>query len=103
MSKNELENVENFSIYNEFGMILFPGYTDLTYVNLDESINIDFKLITVYQNSKVPKVGQKLNKQAILSFYQFYIDEDILQNDKEFSDYIVMLEDNARKSNVNYI
>ena len=100
MSLNELEKVENFSIFNEYGKIEFQGFTDLTYVNLDISINIDFKLITVYQNCDIPEVGQKLNKPAILHFFQFFVEEEILQNDKDFSNYVQLLEENVKKSNV---
>ena len=102
MSKKELQIIEKFSIANEFGKIEFPGFSDLTFLNLDDIINIDFKFISVYQNCEIPIIGQKLNREAILYFYQFFIDEDYSQNHGEFEKYMEMLEENCRKSNVEY-
>ncbi len=43
MSLEELENVENFKISNEFGSIEFQEAVDLTNVNLAEVVTITIK------------------------------------------------------------
>lgn len=64
-----LMSIEDFTIYNDEGKIHFPGETDLTYVNLDEIVEITAKFIEVYPDeTKKPSVGFKLNRSAILTF-----------------------------------
>lgn len=100
MSKTELEKVENFCISNEYGEVEFPGFTDLTYVNLDEVVHIDYKSISLYHKLERPEIGQKLNRKALLKFFQFFNDKDILENDKEFKIYIESLNRMAESLNV---
>lgn len=45
MSEQELSQVEDFSIENEFGKIIFDGKTDIRGLNLDELINIKSKAV----------------------------------------------------------
>jgi hypothetical protein len=40
MTTMELENVENFTISNEFGSVKFIGKTDLTRVDLQDIVTI---------------------------------------------------------------
>jgi hypothetical protein len=40
MTVKELEKIENFSISNEFGSILWSGATDLTRVDLEDIVTI---------------------------------------------------------------
>ena len=49
MSGDELSQVKDFSIWNEFGRIDFIGETDLTQVDLKRDINITERSIQVYQ------------------------------------------------------
>ena len=70
MTLDELENVENFTIYNDFGKIEFEGMTNLTHLNLDQIITIEENQILVYENEKIefkPQEGQGLNKPAIIT------------------------------------
>jgi hypothetical protein len=101
MKKQELERVENFSISNEYGRIEFPGFTDLTYVNIDEAVNIDYKCISIYNECNIPEEGQKLNRKAILKFYQYFLDQEILENNKELKKIVDRLDKMAESLNVN--
>ena len=47
MSEKQLKSILNFVIYNEFGKINFEGETDLTYVNLDEIVDISENYVTI--------------------------------------------------------
>jgi len=100
MNKQDLERVEDFSISNEYGRIEFPGLTDLTYVNLDEAVNIDFRCISIYNDCLIPEEGQKLNRRAILKFYQYFLDQEILENNKELKKFVDMLDKMAESLNV---
>jgi hypothetical protein len=53
MSLDELENVENFTIYNDYGEIKFEWLTNLSQLNLDQIISIDENKISVYKNEDV--------------------------------------------------
>ena len=44
----EVENVENFSVYNEFGKIEFLGKTDLSYLNLNNIITIKENEVKIF-------------------------------------------------------
>jgi hypothetical protein len=102
MKKQDLERVENFSISNEYGRIEFPGFTDLTYVNLDEAVNIDFRCISIYNDCIIPEEGQKLNRKAILKFYQYFLDQEVLDNNKELKKFVDMLDKMAESLNVKH-
>lgn len=66
-----LTEIENFTIYNEYGKIEFDDFTDITFLNLDELVEISHGVIEVYPDAtKKPKIGNKLNKSATLTFYQ---------------------------------
>ena len=92
-----LSQVEDFQITNSLGTIMWPGKTDLRFVDLDDIINITQFDIEVYNNlptlmkPKVIdnfkfKVGDKLNKNC---FSEFKISYDVLlrewgcQNDND--------------------
>ena len=71
MSLYQLQNVENFKIWNEHGSVEFIDNVDLTDVDLADVVTIVAKYAEVYnddeqhKNTK-PKVGQKLNNPAII-------------------------------------
>ena len=71
MTVKELENVEDFTVSNSFGSIFWPGKTDVTRVNLADIITIIQNNTEVYDDerhgSTKPTVGQKLNKEAIIT------------------------------------
>ena len=84
MKKSELETVENFKIWNEYGSVEYPDQTDLLDVNLDELVVIEDKQAEVYPESveragKKPRVGLKLNKKAIITLLGIDSTEDKLR------------------------
>jgi len=72
MSLKELEEVNNFKVENEHGSVEWPGKTDLTGVDLADTITIRSKEAEVYadEHSK-PAHGQRLNKTAIITLNDF--------------------------------
>jgi hypothetical protein len=65
MSAEELREVDNFEISNDFGKILFFGATDLRGVNLGQQVTIRQGCVEVYEGvDPKPKSGEKLNKKA---------------------------------------
>ena len=104
MTLNELENVENFSIYNEWGRIDFEGVTDLTNLNLDQIVTIENKLINVYQNGEIdfkPKIGKGLNKPAILHLFKCFPSESQKDvTDEQLSLYLASLQKICKEKGV---
>lgn len=83
MSLKELENVEDFTIYNEFGKIVFEELTDLTELNIDQIVNICEREITLYRNGRdkiTPEIGKGLNKPATIYMYKLY-PENVCEDD----------------------
>ncbi|GBE58715.1 nucleoporin autopeptidase [Babesia ovata] len=69
MSDKQLANVMDFQVIREgFGDILWPGYTDVRQLNLDNIVDIAHRKVTLYGNtSRVHPVGEGLNKNAIVT------------------------------------
>lgn len=66
--------MENFTIENEHGRITWEGETDLTQVDLAEVVTISHKAFEVYDDKmilKKPQVGEKLNKEAVVTLFNF--------------------------------
>lgn len=77
MSNEEIENVNNFTIFNNYGTILFPGKTNLKNLNLDEIIDISDRNITVYKfPENKHKIGFGLNKEAIITLNNINFNEN---------------------------
>ena len=77
MSEDELRNVENFTVSNDYGKIEWVGPTDLTEVNIDLWVIIKRDGVEVYPedmfNEKNKHArGTKLNKSAIITLYNTY-------------------------------
>lgn len=69
MNKADLEKVDNFCVFNEFGTLEFIGETDITFLNLDDIIEIKKNYINVYPDENIkPEKGTKLNKPTIITF-----------------------------------
>ncbi|RNA23314.1 nuclear pore complex Nup98-Nup96 isoform X1 [Brachionus plicatilis] len=66
--------VENFAIGRvDYGCITFPGFTNLTNLNLDDIVHIRRKEVHVYpDDSKKPPVGQGLNKPAEVTLHRIW-------------------------------
>ena len=63
-----LMEIDNFCVFNEDGMVEFEGTTDLTYVNLDEILDISHVIELYPDEKRKPREGEKLNKPAFLTF-----------------------------------
>lgn len=77
MTELQLSSIENLSIENEYGQILWEGETDVRGINFDVLVNLDLYSATVYpeeierQNLK-PEVGQGLNKPATITLFKIF-------------------------------
>jgi len=105
MSEAELKEIQDFTVENEFGKIVFEGKTDITGLNLDEIIDIRPKEIIVYPEDKFPikpQVGEQLNKSATISLYKCFPNGDTSEEYK-MEKFIKRLERAARKQNARHI
>ena len=66
--------VPEFTISRKgFGQIQFPGYTDITGLDLDQNVFIERREVTVYPiESEKPKNGVGLNKEAVVSLCEVW-------------------------------
>ena len=64
MTQSQLEQIDQFQIWNEHGKIEWLGKTDLTEVNLGRDVKIVAGFVNV-QCDNYP-LGNKLNKPAIV-------------------------------------
>ena len=77
MTVEQLKNVSDLKIWNEFGSVSFIDKTDVTGVDLSDIITIKKSELEVYDDERhtglnKPPVGQKLNKPAIITLYQLF-------------------------------
>ena len=79
MKYNELENTKDFTIYNEYAKIVFPGKTNLTRLNIDEIIDIKSKFVSIYKKnpSYRHEEGFGLNKSCIIEVYDIFPEKDL--------------------------
>ncbi|CAD8126519.1 unnamed protein product [Paramecium sonneborni] len=69
---NQLKNVEDFTIYNEFGSLRWDSPTNLLYINLDRIVDIQDSKVEVYDLDQIheylkPKINKKLNKSCLIT------------------------------------
>ena len=72
MTLDELENVENFSIENENGKIVFESKVNLSSLNLDTIVEIKPGIVSLYDKNNtlfIPSPGFGLNKKATIHLY----------------------------------
>lgn len=89
MTLKELENIKDFTIYNENGKIIFEGITNLCELNVDQIVSINPREITLYKNGKnniTPEVGKGLNKPAIITMNKLH-PENVCQDYDPKEDY----------------
>jgi hypothetical protein len=88
MTKNELLSVPGFSIENHFGKITFLEPVDLTFCNLDLSIRIKKKKLEMFPsentqiNQPIPIKGTKINKKAMVTFFDVFIQNSSIEDKK---------------------
>lgn len=74
MNSEELGNVKDFGIENEFGKIIWLEGVDLRGLNLDELVTIKKGMVEVYKDDEdslysKAKIGEGLNKPAMVTFF----------------------------------
>ena len=77
MTESQLMKIDNLSIENEYGQILWEGQTDVRGLNFDELVNIDLYWATVYpeeveRQELKPEVGKGLNKPATIKLFKIF-------------------------------
>lgn len=111
MSKEELENVKNFEIYNEHGKIRFDEPVNLTYMNLDKIVNIESKNLTVYQNGNEevkPEIGKGLNKAATVTMFKCfpkdkYSDKEVDKDKEKMQTFVSTLQNICKNKNAVFV
>jgi hypothetical protein len=74
MTAEELTRVENFTIYNEFVKVVFSGCTNVTGIDIDETIILSEKSADMYpEGTTKPARGEGLNKTATITYYRFRV------------------------------
>ncbi len=100
MTMVELQKVKDFTITNKFGKIEFLGETDISGVNLADIVTIEKQSVEVYDRERhipYPKVGEKLNKNAIIT-----LNGIVRPTDMTLPEFIQALEDSAADQDVRY-
>ena len=70
MSIEEIKNVNNFSIENQYGIISYKTFTNLTGLNLDQTVTIEKGMVSLFKsNNTYTPVGKGLNKPAIITLF----------------------------------
>ena len=102
MTLSEVEKIKNFSIKNEFGEIMWPGYTNLIGLNLDLIVNISENSAEVYpddlypiEDSK-PIKGSGLNKKARITLNNI----ENIQSRENFDEYLTKM---AKEQNCKHV
>jgi len=107
MSLQELENVQDFTIYNEFGKIVFDDHTNLTDLNIDQIVSINEREITLYRNGKAnetPEIGKGLNKPATIYMNKLFpenICEEDYDENEDYPKFLASLEELCKTMGVN--
>ncbi|CAD8043355.1 unnamed protein product [Paramecium primaurelia] len=73
MTEQELSNVENFTISNQFGQVRWLTPCNLLYLDLDKIVDLTQECINLYDSEIVndylkPEIGKKLNKECEITF-----------------------------------
>ena len=103
MTADELRNIQNFTIFNEYVKVTFENTTDITGLNLDEIVHLNHRSIEIYPengNVAIPETGCGLNKAAIIEFYQWSVPKKY-QND--LKSYDVKLQNWARSIGAEFV
>lgn len=70
MSEAKLSRIDNLEIGRYgYGAVRWPGLTDVRRIDFDETVTIDRGSLTLYPDREKPKVGDELNKEAVISLH----------------------------------
>lgn len=105
MTPEQLKCVPNFTIENTWASIAYTVPVDVTYVNLDEIATLKHKVVAMYdgqEEHQVPKVGEKLNNRAVLTYKQYEV--PLVQGKKmELQKFIVKMIQTMHSQNMQFI
>jgi hypothetical protein len=102
MSREELQAVESFTIYNNFAKIIFKGLTDVTYLNLDEIVTLEPLYVNVYDRLVPPEQGEKLNREARVFMFDFE-SEEYQESDEDFAEFIMNIKKSLSERNAKFV
>jgi nuclear pore complex protein Nup98-Nup96 len=87
MTLDELRSVENLKLSNELGSVEFLGKTDISEVDFSDVVTISKGSVEVYNEERhkdcYPKVGEKLNRPAIITLKNIKPKDGQTGTDKE--------------------
>merc|ERR1711920_488496 len=70
MSEAKLCAIDNLEVGRYgYGSVRWPGLTDVRRIDFDDVLTIDRGSLTSYPDREKPKVGDELNKDAIVTFH----------------------------------
>ena len=99
MKESDLAAIHNFSIKNEWGLIVFYGMTDVRHLDLDKLVIIEKGQIELYpEGTTKPAKGKGLNKTACVTFFQYG-----LKTKPDLNSFIAKFKDRASKMGAIYI
>ena len=100
MNSEELSRISKFSVWNEFGKIIWENPVDLNCYDIDNEINISSNEIEVYgKESSKWKIGEKLNGPATCILY----DVDVKDKDASMDENISYLKEVCKSNEIEFI
>jgi Nuclear protein 96/Nucleoporin autopeptidase len=108
MSPVELATVSNFSVTRAgYGKIEWVGSVDVRQANLDEIVVIERQDVSVYtlaeERGNKPGVGEKLNRPAVITFYNIFPKNGPHATTEEMDRFIRKVERAASKSSAQHL
>ena len=88
LDKADLRKIQNFKVENEHGIIEFLEEVDLTYVNIDEVVDIDDLVVSLYSNINVPRKYYKLNVPCRYTLFNFFPVKEAIHDKKYFNHFL---------------
>jgi len=61
--------VNNFTIGNQHGKIIFKGLTDVSGIDISKIVEINNGSVQLYKSHPKPEKGKELNKPALIHLY----------------------------------
>lgn len=74
MSVEQLKKIQNFTVENQFGRLVFEGETNVIGLNIAEILRINHKEVVGYPDDsdiRKPEIGAGLNKPAVLTLFKY--------------------------------
>ena len=108
MQSEDLKSIQNFTIYNDYGKMVFPGFTDVTNMNLDQIVTIEERCASAYVGqageSFAPSVGEGLNKQCIITIHRNWPSGQTgFESEEQYIKYLEVLKKAVKKYNAEFL